>query len=58
MVMETVEAAERSEELVEPGLTSQPGQVTNIENIAQGTTDPRVEFVSQVPHKLQFRNLE
>jgi len=26
-VMETVEAAERSEELVEPGLTSQPGQV-------------------------------
>ena len=51
MVMETVEAAERSEELVEPGLTSQPGQVRDIEKIAKSTTDRRVEFVSQAPHK-------
>ena len=51
MVMETVEAAERSEELVEPGVTSQPGQVRDIEIIAKGTTYLRVEFVSKVPHK-------
>ena len=51
MVMETVEAAERSEELVEPGVTSQPGQVRDIENIAKGTTNPRVEIVSQTTHK-------
>ena len=58
MVMETVEAAERSEELVEPGVTSQPGQVRDIEISAKGTMYLRLEFVSKVPHKLQFRNLD
>ena len=27
-------------------------------NIAKGTTDPRVEFISQVLIKLQFQNLD
>ena len=39
------------------GLALKGGQVDQPQNIAKGTTDPRVVFISQ-DHSSQFKNLE
>merc|ERR1719357_2316426 len=60
MVMETADAAERSDELVEPGLTSQPGQVREERKRLReaGVLEDLAEPAAKKPAHLQLSRLE